>query len=100
MTFHLAHDTADTSAVRAIRGRVVTLTADPFVVGDAAALIDHPDGLVVVESGLITAVGAYADLAPQLPEGTVVDDHRGKIISAGFIDTHVHYVQTGIIGAF
>ena len=98
MTFHpaptgLAH-------ARAIRGRIVTTVADPFITGDDDALVAHPDGVVVVENGVITAVGPYAELEASLPAGIVVDDHRGRIVSAGFIDTHIHYVQTGIIGAF
>ena len=39
-------------------------------------------------------------MAHQLPEGTPVTHYRRELISAGFIDTHIHYVQTGIIGAF
>jgi guanine deaminase len=29
----------------------------------------------------------------------VLVDHSGALIAPGFIDTHIHYVQTGIIGA-
>jgi len=98
MTFHPAPQ--GPAAPRAIRGHIVTTVADPFLVGDDPAIVEYADGLVVVENGLITAVGAYTDLASSLAPDAVVDDHRGRIISAGFIDTHVHYVQTGIIGAF
>jgi guanine deaminase len=42
---------------------------------------------------LMTAYGALC------PPDTPITDYSGCIISAGFIDTHVHYVQTGIIAA-
>ncbi len=36
---------------------------------------------------------------PRCRAGTPIADHSGCLIAPGFIDTHVHYVQTGIIGA-
>ena len=37
----------------------------------------------------------------QLPAGTVIKEYgRDTVIMAGFIDCHVHYPQTQIIGAF
>jgi guanine deaminase len=35
-----------------------------------------------------------------VPDGVEVTHYPNHLICAGFIDTHVHYVQTGIIGAF
>lgn len=81
-----------------IRGHIVTTTKDPFL--DADALVEHTDGLIIVEGGVITAVGPYAELKDRLDPDAHVDHHPDGIISAGFIDTHVHYVQTGIIAAF
>lgn len=86
------------SGPRAIRGHIVTLTADPFFTADA--LVEHTDGLIVIDGGVITAVGAWSELRASLDPGTPVDHHPDGIITAGFIDTHVHYVQTGIIAAF
>jgi guanine deaminase len=31
--------------------------------------------------------------------GTAIEDLRGKILCPGFIDTHIHYPQTDIIGS-
>ena len=36
----------------------------------------------------------------ELPAGTPVAHYPGCLISPGFIDTHVHYTQTGMIGAY
>lgn len=59
----------------------------------------HSDGLLLVAAGKIVAAGDYATLAPSLPAGCTVTDYRGKIITPGFIDTHVHYPQTDIIAS-
>ncbi|AYF99017.1 guanine deaminase [Protaetiibacter intestinalis] len=83
---------------RAIRGHLVTITGDPFG-PNPAALVEHPDGLLVMQDGLIAAVGPYAETAHRIPPGATVDDHRGRIVSAGFVDAHTHYPQTGIVGA-
>ena len=85
---------------RAIRGHIVTLTGDPFVAAEDEVLVEHTDGLILIENGTIAAVGPYADLAASVPDGVPVDHYPHAIISAGFIDTHIHYVQTGMIGAF
>jgi len=86
------------SGTHAIRGHIVTVTADPFFAADA--LVEHTDGLIIVEGGVITAVGSYADLKDRLAADTHIDHYPDGIITSGFIDTHVHYVQTGIIAAF
>jgi guanine deaminase len=57
------------------------------------------DGLVVCRDGLIEAVGPYHDLRRELPADVPIADYSGCIISAGLIDAHIHYVQTGIIAA-
>lgn len=86
------------SGNRAIRGHIVTVNSDPFLTADA--LVEHADGLILVENSVITAVGSYVDLKGSIPPGAHVDHHPDGIITAGFIDTHVHYVQTGIMAAF
>ncbi len=83
---------------RAIRGHVVTITGDPFVTSDA--LTEFTDGLVIVEGGSIRAVGPYSELRKQLTSESVVDHYPDGIITSGFVDTHVHYVQTGMIASY
>lgn len=87
---------APSAGVSAVRGHVVTFRADPFL--DDDAFVHEPDGLVIIEDGVITAVGPFATLHAALPPGTDITDHRGCLVSAGFVDLHVHYVQTRIIG--
>ena len=93
------HDPA-TPAQRAIRGHIVTFIGDPFVRPEEEVLVEHTDGLIIIDDGVISAVGPYEDLSAMIREGVTVDHYPKGILSAGFIDTHIHYVQTGIIAAF
>ena len=86
------------SSLSAIRGHLVWFVDDPFVAG-ARAFRHETDGAVVIEDGRITKAGAFAEIFPTLPADCRVDRYEGCVISPGFIDTHVHYAQTGIIAA-
>jgi guanine deaminase len=77
-------------------GQVLSFTADPFTEGPSAARIDEA---LVIEGGRIAAVGAADALRRQYPQARVTDYGR-HLISAGFIDAHVHYPQTAIIASW
>jgi guanine deaminase len=79
------------------RARLLYFTEDPAC--HEQAHVWHEDGLLVAQNGRIVAVGDHDRVAHTLPPGTVVHDLRGKIITPGFIDTHVHYPQTDIIAS-
>ena len=85
---------------RGVRGTLVSVDHDPFVQAAATCLRSYDDGLLVLRDGRIVAVGDYATLAPTLPAGLPVDHHPGCLIVPGFVDTHVHYPQLGMIGAY
>ena len=85
-------------SVSAIRGRVVTCVDDPALVG-SRALVHEPDGVVVIDEGRVTTVGPAADVLPSLAPETPIAHYPGCLISPGFIDTHVHYTQTGMVAA-
>ena len=78
-----------------ILGQVLSYTGDPFTEGLAAAQV-LSQGSVAVEAGRIAAVGEAGDLRSRYPQARI-HDHGSKLISAGFIDAHVHYPQTAII---
>lgn len=85
----------------AIRGSALTYTGDPFQDGLAATMAYEPDAIVAMTGGKIAHFGPAKRIRPLLPRGTKVEDYgRDALILAGFVDTHVHYPQTGIIGAF
>ena len=83
--------------VTAIRGALLTFTGDPFV--DAAAVQYDTDAIVAMADGRIVDCGPAADVVARLPANTPVTHYPGALISAGFIDAHVHYPQLPVIGA-
>ncbi|RJP66572.1 MAG: guanine deaminase [Comamonadaceae bacterium] len=61
------------------------------------------DGLLVVGPDangkpVVRAAGDHAALIGNYP-GVSVEDLRGQLIAPGFVDMHVHYPQTDVIGA-
>jgi guanine deaminase len=90
--------TSDSAHVTAVRARAISFRDDPFHASDA--LVEIEDALVVTAGGVITAVGPYASLGDALPPEAAVHHYPGMLVSAGFVDLHVHYVQTQIVGAY
>ncbi|HET9475472.1 MAG TPA: guanine deaminase [Steroidobacteraceae bacterium] len=85
----------------ALRGAALTFVADPCEVGVDAALRYESDALVVMEAGRITHFGAAAEVLPRLAADTSVRvTGQDTLILPGFIDCHVHYPQTQIIGSY
>lgn len=81
-----------------ILGQVLRYSGDPFTEGlSAARVLTH--GAVAIEGSRIAAVGEAADLRARFL-GARLHDHGQKLISAGFIDAHVHYPQTAIIASW
>lgn len=85
---------------RAIRGRILSFTDDPALVEGEDSYGYWEDGVVVVEGGTITAVGESNTILPQLPSDVEIDDHSGRLVLPGFIDTHIHYSQSRIIASY
>lgn len=81
--------TAGLSNRRAYRGRVLT----PH--GTQGELRFFADGQIVVEAGRLVSVGPFADDAA----GCAVLDLRPAVLLPGFVDTHLHFPQTRVIGS-
>ncbi len=65
---------------------------------DGHAVFDEDGLLVVGDDGLIAAAGSHAELAPRYPD--VATEHLpGRILAPGFVDMHIHYPQTDVIGS-
>ena len=80
-------------------GTVIHVPRDPFSDG-AAALEAWSEGAVAIASdGRIDDVGDASVVRSRHPERPVVD-RRGAIVLPGFVDTHIHFPQVGVIGAF
>ena len=69
----------------------LALTGATVHPGDGSPAI--ADAVVLVREGRIAAVGSAA--ATPVPAGTRTVDLRGRHLTPGLIDTHVHYSQTG-----
>jgi guanine deaminase len=81
-----------------VLGQVLSFVGDPFADGPAAAR-HRRQGAVLIDQGRIVAVGDAADLRSSHPTAKVTD-YGTALISAGFIDAHVHYPQTAIIASW
>jgi guanine deaminase len=93
--------TATTVPTAAIRGPVLTFTDDPFKHGLEHTMVHESDAIVAFGGGLITHFGPANDVLPELPSSVQVRDYGpDALISAGFLDSHVHFPQTPMIGSF
>ena len=88
------------SLLKAWRAAIVHCIADPKEVGVENAYEYFADGLLVTENDKIHAIGHADELLPNLPKDIEIEHHPDGIITPGFIDTHIHYPQTDMIGSY
>lgn len=86
--------------MQAYRAAILRFAPTPAPPGTA---IFEADGLLVVGpdphgTQVVQAVGAYRDLRSQFPE-LAIEHLPGRLIAPGFVDLHIHYAQTNIIGS-
>jgi len=78
---------------------------------DITATVEHPDqlpqqaryiadGLLLIDGGRIVSLQPWEAGRGQLTDDHQLMDYRGKLIVPGFVDCHIHYPQTEMIGAF
>ena len=79
-------------------GQVLSFHGDPFQDGPEAARHEG-HGAVLVEGGRIADIGPAEVLLARHPQANRHDYGRA-LISAGFVDAHVHYPQTAIIASW
>ena len=89
-----------TGPISAIRGAALSYAKDPFQNPIDECIVHEPDALLVMQEGVITAFGPASDVGRTLPAGIDVTRYDNCLIMPGFIDCHVHYPQTEIIGAY
>jgi guanine deaminase len=80
-------------------GQTLSYQKNPFAVPVSEAAQHERRGAVVVENGKIADVGAADRIRAAWPQAEVTD-YGDALISAGFVDAHVHYPQTGIIASW
>lgn len=84
----------------AIRGSTLTFKDNPFAKPVEECLRYEDDAIILMEDGIIIQFGPAAEIQPKLPKDISVTHYKDSLILPGFIDCHVHYPQTEIIGAY
>lgn len=79
------------------RGEVLYFTDNPVKV--VSAYKYYPDGVLYVKDGKVVTSGDYSQLKSKYKQATIID-YSGKLIVPGFVDTHIHYPQTGMIASY
>jgi guanine deaminase len=74
-------------------GHIYHVAGAPLVTEADSALVEIPQGALVVEDGVITYCGDREGLPVAAKSGTTVD-HGSAFLLPGFVDTHVHFPQT------
>jgi guanine deaminase len=74
----------------------------PHSEGAARANFEE-DGLLVTARDahgrqVVEAIGSWRDVSPRYP-GLAVESFPGRVIAPGFVDLHIHFPQTNVIGS-
>ena len=94
----MAPHTDSAGGVRAHRGAILHFRSDPGSGDDPDTFEFFDDGLLVTADGRVASIGPARELLPALPSDAELVEHRDSILMPGFVDTHVHYPQTDIVG--
>jgi len=85
----------------AIRGRFLDIRQIVAQPTDLAHQVRYlEDGLLITEQGKIVWFGPWQEGQTQLPAGILVEHYPEQLIVPGFIDTHIHYPQSEMVGAY
>lgn len=87
------------NTIQAIRGSFLDFIDDPFYVTETESVRYFADGLLILENGKVKQLGTYDDLKDHYAD-LAITSYPGMLIMPGFIDTHIHFPQTGIIAAY
>jgi guanine deaminase len=89
-----------TSQLRAYRSAILHSIADPKDVGNDDSYQYFEDGILVVDNGHVVDIGPADEVLARQPSTLSIKQYKDKIITSGFIDTHIHYPQTGMIASY
>lgn len=92
-----------TDKLQAYRAEIWHTHKTPKDCTDAAEAFSHlADGALIVnaELGTIVACEPYTTELQKKFNDAIWHDHRGMLITPGFIDTHLHFPQLDIIGSY
>lgn len=89
-----------TTQRKAYRASILHSIADPKDVGIDASYEYYEDGILVVENGHIIDLGTAEEVLARQEKPLDITEYKDKLITSGFIDTHIHYPQTGMIASY
>ena len=84
-------------AIRSSFFDIRATASDPVAIEAQARYLE--EGLLEVKHGKIVSLRPWLEAEAALP-GCAIIDRRGMLIVPGFIDCHIHYPQTEMVGAF
>ncbi|OTG57378.1 guanine deaminase [Acinetobacter sp. ANC 3903] len=88
-------------AQRAVRGRFLDIQHTVSQASDIAPAIRYiEDGLILLNAGKISWFGTWEEGKDLLSTDTPFEHYPDKLIVPGFIDTHIHFPQTEMVGAY
>lgn len=88
-------------ATTAIRGHFLDIqntVAQARDIHDQVRYVE--DGLVIIQEGKIQWFGPWQEGQSRLPTDAELQHYPDQLIVPGFIDTHIHFPQTEMIGAY
>lgn len=87
--------------ITVIRGRFLDIQK---TVAQAAEIADQvrylEDGVLITEQGKIRWFGTWEDAQDHLPANVEIQHYPEQLIIPGMIDTHIHFPQTEMVGAY
>ena len=89
------------NATTAIRGRFLDIqntVAQAREIHDQVRYVE--DGLLISQDGKIQWFGTWQDGQEHVPTHVEVQHYPDQLIVPGFIDTHIHFPQTEMMGAY
>ncbi|MBE9146712.1 guanine deaminase [Planktothrix mougeotii] len=85
--------------LKLFRSSFLDFIADPFYESEENSVRYIPDGLLVVEAGIIKDFDHYNTLKEKY-QGFTITHYPDLLIMPGFIDTHIHFPQTEMIASY
>lgn len=87
------------NTTKAFRGEILHFLSDPAK-NETTSYQHFADGVLVVQNGLVERLGKAEDILPSLDGDIEVVVHDNGLLMPGFVDTHIHFPQTEIIGSY
>lgn len=86
-------------ALTAHRGEILHFVGDPDTDGHQA--VEHfADGMLLIEDGYVVELAPAERVVPELAQDVHIISHPDGMLIPGLIDTHIHYPQCEVIGAY